>query len=82
MKCPYATNPDNIECKSIEEIDETVERLSVSLHYINSYFDNASFDSPVKSYLKNYYWVINSSWTKLTNFYIRKSEVQMQDELL
>ena len=32
--------------------------------------------------MQSYYWVLNKDWGKITNFYIQKNELVLQDEIL
>jgi hypothetical protein len=70
-----------VPCKNATAINSILDPKRFSFAFINKYFDFQEYKDPIKSYIDDQlFFELESNRVKRTNFYIMRSEVQMQDE--
>jgi hypothetical protein len=86
MRVAYCQNTTTYnKCKSHDEITQWINDNAVQMSFIfvNSYFDSASYDEPIKSYLDDtFYWTFLTGYTKKTNIYLKKNKLELSDTYL
>lgn len=74
-------NRCKLNCKNASEIDKYLNSLTLSVAFVNRYFDYDDFESPVKTYIDDsLFFTLEKDRVKKANLYVMKSEVELQDE--
>ncbi|CDW89571.1 UNKNOWN [Stylonychia lemnae] len=91
--CTNSTN-SSLVCAPQEEIDSTLFKVNKNIHeqlkqinfnlrMVNQHFDFLDFETPIKPYIEDRYYVpINPGYQKTTNILIRRNHAQLNDQYL
>ena len=69
-------------CSDQATIDAFFDNSVFNVVYVNNYFDYGDFKTPVKPFIDDsLFWELESNKAKKANFYVMKSEANLEDEL-
>jgi hypothetical protein len=80
QRCTTGNQNADLECKSPEEIQDAIEKISLNVFYRENYFDTQEFGpDPIKSYLKTLYYPVLSEVAQYYTYGMKKNVVYVNN---
>ena len=74
------TDSKGNDCHSDEDIDAALDKASLSMAVVNTYYDFDDYSSPVKTYFDDqFYYYFTAGYEKETDVYVRQETVEQKD---
>lgn len=80
--CENSTEENSIVCKSIEEIENFLQRYYVQIYISNSNIDAANYLNPSTQTLKIFYQALDPKIYKMTSLFMKKTVIYTDDGFL